>query len=109
MNGGERDECCQRGGEVLVVFGQASVAAEPREGALHHPAPRQDDEAFHVVGPFDDLDAQAGLLRDGFGHLARVVATVGPNQFEPVETLADLVEGNCSPGWRKGVASRLGI
>lgn len=75
-------------GEALPVIGEASVASEPQEDPLHHPAPRQDDEAFHIVGPFCDLDAQAGPRGDGFGSLPRVVVIVGPMPFERVQPLA---------------------
>ena len=57
LNGGERDKGRQCRREVLVILGKATVAAEPGEGALHDPAPRQHDEALHVVGSLDDLDA----------------------------------------------------
>ena len=33
-------------------------SSEPGEGALDHPAARQDDEAPHVVAPLNDLHAQ---------------------------------------------------
>ena len=46
-------------GEVLEVLGKTPVSAEPREGALDHPSTRQDDEALHLVGSFDDLRARA--------------------------------------------------
>ena len=38
-------------------FGETSVASEPGESALDHPATRQDDEALHVVVPLDCVSA----------------------------------------------------
>lgn len=40
---------------AFPVLAQTPAAAEPGEGALHHPAPGQHDEAF-TVGALDDLD-----------------------------------------------------
>src|SRR5215216_2222326 len=35
------DKCLSGGAQPLVVFGHPPVVADPREGALHHPPPRQ--------------------------------------------------------------------
>jgi len=45
-NGGQGNQRGEGVGEVLVVLGEAAVAAEPREGALDDPAPRLDNEAL---------------------------------------------------------------
>jgi len=49
-------------GKVLEVLGETPVSSEPREGALDHPAARQDDEALHVVVPLDDLHGSSGTF-----------------------------------------------
>src|SRR5216683_3590524 len=44
LDGGEGNEGGQGFGKVLEVLGKTPVSAEPGEGALDHPAARQDDE-----------------------------------------------------------------
>lgn len=92
MDAGEGDEGGDGLGEVLVVFGDAAVAAEPGKGSLDDPAARQDHEAFRVVAALDDLHARHGNLGDGSRDLPGVVGAIGPDQFEPGKALADLVE-----------------
>src|ERR1700686_5031504 len=92
LYGGEGYEGKEGVGEIFIVLVQASVAAEPGEGALDDPSAGQDDEALHVVASLDDLDAQAGVGGDGVVHLPGVVSVVAPDQLEPVEPLAYLVE-----------------
>jgi|GEM_PF-6210146 len=75
-------------GEVLEVLGETTVSSEPREGALDHPAARQDDEGFRVVAPLDDLRAQDRHLGHRSVNLPGVVSAIGPDQFEPWEALA---------------------
>src|SRR5271170_3045795 len=65
---------------------------EGNEGGLDYPAARQDDEAFHVVAPLDDLHAQQRHLCHRRVNLPGVVAAIGPDQFEPREAPAYLVE-----------------
>jgi hypothetical protein len=45
-----------------------------------------------MASAFDDLDALRRLVGGGSRDLAGVIACVGPDQFEPVEALADAVE-----------------
>ena len=45
LDGSKCDEGFQSCGEILEVLGEPPVASEPGEGALDHPAARQDDEA----------------------------------------------------------------
>lgn len=92
MNRGEGDEGEEGVGEVLIVLGEATIAAEPGESSLDDPSSRQHDEALGVVGSLDDFELQGGKLGDGFGDLAGVVAAVGPDKFEPGEARAYLVE-----------------
>jgi hypothetical protein len=58
LDAGEGNEGGQGFGKVLEVLGETPVSAEPGEGALDHPAAREDDEALHVVAALDDLHAQ---------------------------------------------------
>ena len=58
LDGGEGNEGTQGFSNVLEILGQTPVASEPGEGALGHPAARQDDKALHVVAPSNDLHAQ---------------------------------------------------
>src|ERR1700724_2108936 len=92
LDGGERNEGGQGFGEILEVLGKTPVSAEPGEGALDHPAARQDDEALHIIAALDDLHAQDGQFGRGRLDLPGVVAAVGPDQFEPGEAPAYLVE-----------------
>src|SRR6267142_4711278 len=65
--------------------------------ALNHPKARQDDEALHVVAPLDDLYAQDRNLGDGSINLPGVLAAISPDQFEPGEASAYLVEDQPAP------------
>jgi hypothetical protein len=47
---------------------------------------------LHVVAPLDDLHAQDGHFGHRSVNLPRVAAAIGPDQFEPGEAPADLVE-----------------
>ena len=54
------------------VLGHAATPSEPREGAFDHPAPRDDFEALHGIGAFDDLQRPAPSHRcRGIGPRAR--------------------------------------
>ena len=44
---------CDQG---LEVFGQASIAIEPGEGAFDDPSARQNVEALGIAWAFDDLE-----------------------------------------------------
>jgi len=97
LDGGEGDKRGQGFDEVLKVLGKPPVAAKPREGTLDHPAARQHDEALCVVAPFDNLQAQRGHFRHRGVNLPRAIAAISPDQFEPREAAAYLVEDETSP------------
>jgi hypothetical protein len=57
----------------------------------------QRHEALHVVAPLDDRQAQPRHLCHGCVNLPGVVAAIGPDQFEPREASAYLVEHQTGP------------
>jgi hypothetical protein len=79
------------------VLGQTPVSSEPGEGALDHPAARQDDEPFYVVVPLDDLHTQQRHLCHRSLNLPRAGAAIGPNQVEPREAAESLIENETGP------------
>jgi class 3 adenylate cyclase len=70
---------------------------EPGESALDHPAARQDDTVLPIVAPLDDLHAQPRYFCHCNFNLPRVVAAIGPDQFEPGEATAYFVEDDSGP------------
>lgn len=53
-----------RKASALVLSYSQSLArrrAKPCKGALHDPAPGQDDEALGLIGPLDDLHIDLGV------------------------------------------------
>jgi hypothetical protein len=75
-------------GKVLEILGETPVASKPGEGALDHPAARQDDEAPHVVAPFDDLDAQRRHLRHLSVNCQALLFRGSPSQIKAASTMA---------------------
>src|SRR5918998_6303350 len=67
------DERFSSGAQPLVVLAHAPVLREPREGALHHPAPRQYHEPSrrHQLLPIDLLALLGPLLCPGASYLFR--------------------------------------
>jgi len=64
LDAGDHEPGRGTGDGRLEVLGETAVAAEPGEGALHHPTPGQDLEARHAVASLDDLQRPlADLLR----------------------------------------------
>ena len=66
LDGGQGYEGGERFGEVLIVFGQTAVAAEPREGSLDHPAAGQHHEPFHVIRTLTISSRSPGDLATAF-------------------------------------------
>jgi Copper resistance protein B precursor (CopB) len=97
LDGGEVSESGQGFGKVLEVLDKTPVSSEPGEGALDHPAARQDDKTLHVVAPLDDLRAQRRHFCHRTVNLPGVVAAISPDQFEPGEAPADFVEDQAGP------------
>lgn len=92
MYGGEREKGGGGLEEVLVVFGEATVASEPRECAFDDPSPWLDLEALRIVGATHDLEGEDRDAGQGGCDLASVVGSVGPDQVEPGEAAADAVQ-----------------
>ena len=72
----------------FVVADEAPPADHPTEGALHHPASRDDLEARCPVGATDDLDdevEESSLVHE----LGAVVASIGEEMLQPRAALAD--------------------
>ena len=99
VDAGNIDEGLAGRGQRLVVFAQAAIAAQPGEGALHHPAMRQhlkamflapahdfQDPATQVSGP---LDQDSGIAAIGLDQLqAREAAQqLGQDQLGAVSIL----------------------
>ncbi len=64
LDHGELEVCGGTFDVGLEVFGEASIAGESSEAALHDSAPRQDGEASCVLGAGDDFDPAAGGVTD---------------------------------------------
>src|SRR5271165_505897 len=97
LDGGEGNEGGQGFGKVFEVLGETPVSSEPGEGALDHPTVRENDEALRVVARLDDLQAQQRHLCHRSYSLPGVVAAISPDQFEPREAPAYLVEDQPGP------------
>ena len=65
------------------VFGKPSVAIEPRESALDHPAPRQDDKAADGIGTLDGLDGPLANLVESGVELGAAIGAVGKDMPQP--------------------------
>ena len=69
---------------ALEVAGQASVAADPSEGAFDDPALGQDDETMGVAA-LDDLHLPGTGAGDELGHLGPLIAGIGKDAFDERE------------------------
>src|SRR5512134_463923 len=89
---GDLDEGEVGSDAVFDVFGEASAAVEPTEGAFDDPALRQDDEALGSVRSFDDLQRCAGGLADGACRVGALIGAVGDDALQEREQPADLLQ-----------------
>jgi len=73
----------------LVILAQSPAPARPREGPLHNPPTRQDDEPFGIIRPLDDLQPQPVTPTKVIDPSDRGagVASVGPDQPQPAEAV----------------------
>ena len=94
---GEADECRDGAGVSLEVAREASVVADPSEGALDDPAVGQHDEAVQFVA-FDDFYDPA--TRDGGGsrHARPLIAGIGEDALnEGKEAACAMIENQPRP------------
>jgi len=66
---------------TLEVFGQATAASDPGEGALDDPTLGEDDEAMKLATR-DDLDLPGSGACNRGGELRPAIAGVGENAFD---------------------------
>lgn len=78
---GELDEAGGDHGERFVVSRQATVAAQPRERALNHPASADDLEATILVSALHDLEVDR-QMRDRRRDPRASVAAIGEDLLE---------------------------
>ena len=71
-------------GEILVVFAEASVAAQPTERSFHDPAMGEDMESLQVIGSANDLEDPATDVGNPSDQLAGIPA-IGPDQLDSRE------------------------
>jgi hypothetical protein len=64
----------------LVVFGEASVSAEPCEGAFDDPAAWFLYEVADPLGSGDDLDGPWSWIGDGAEELVAAIGAVGEGE-----------------------------
>jgi hypothetical protein len=81
---GEAEEGGDGSGVTLEVSGQATIAADPGEGALDDPALGQDDEAMGIAA-LDDLQGPRAGPSDDLSHPWPLVAGVGEDAFDERE------------------------
>ena len=81
---GEAEEGGDGSRVTLEVSGQATVAADPGEGALDDPALGQDDEVMGIAA-LDDLQSPRAGPGDDVSHPWPLVAGVGEDAFDERE------------------------
>lgn len=75
------------------------MQSKPREGALHHPAPWQPDEALQVIAAFDDLEAQR-IARPQRAHPIEqraAGAAIGPDEPPAHEAMPERLQHQLRP------------
>src|SRR5690606_24644252 len=89
LDGCDEDPCCGGGDGVPEVLGEAAISIEPCEGALDHPATRQEHEALGGIGAFDDVDGRRAALADRIPELVTGIAAIGEDMARPGEAPDD--------------------
>ena len=87
LDGGEGHEAGQGFSEVLEILGETPVSFERGEGALDHPAARQNDEALMLSLCLTISDAQQRHLAPrGRRRLSHLFNLIAPLRAPPVPT-----------------------
>ena len=87
----------------FIISNQAAVTHEPRERALHHPAPRQDFKSFGRIRTLDDLHFEFSAQGSNpIGEGGPVVTAIYPEQAQQVNTVRVRISKVCAPS-RSGV------
>ena len=81
MDGGDVQHGFAHVGPFLIVFAEATIATEPGEAPLHHPAPREEQEAALLGWALDDGDLPLEQVVCVLDQLA-AIRLVGPDQQE---------------------------
>src|SRR6266511_4976018 len=68
----------------LIVLAETTELHQPAEGALDHPAARQHDKAFDIIGSFHDLQHPTPKRRNPSNKLSGIPA-VSPDQLKAGE------------------------
>src|SRR6266404_9197013 len=80
---GQQHPGCGAGDGRLEVLGETAATAEPGEGALNHPSPGQELEAFDAGRALDDLDCPWPAILEGGAQLWAAVDPVSEDVAEP--------------------------
>src|SRR3546814_19133811 len=102
---GDEEPCGCRCDGLFEVLGEATVAAQPCEGPLDHPAAGQHLEAFRRAGPLDDFNRPFADLAQRLPELVASIAAIGEDMAQPREAMDDFRQiGQAS--WRESVSVR---
>ena len=85
----EHDPCLCTGYAGLEVFGEAPVASEPGEGALHHPAPRFGPEGPDAVRAGDDFNGPRAEVSERIEQFVAAINPIGEHVPQCREVRAD--------------------
>ena len=97
MDGSDEEPGSCRGDGLLEVLGEASIAVEPCQRALDHPAARQHFKAFGGVGPFDDLDGPLADAAQSILEFVSGIAAIGEDVAQPREAFDDVAQDERRP------------
>src|SRR5437762_10327003 len=79
---GQQHPGCSAVDGCLEVFGETPAAAEPGEGALDHPSPGQQLEAFDTGWALDDFDRPGAAIGERAEQLGTAIDAVGEDMAQ---------------------------